>query len=285
MKLATIGLGVLFAAACGEGRPQDPSAPDHMPVEDALLGAFVGTHAGDRVVGNYFTSKEDVYFGTAFEVGGPYAPIAKDYYFRVRDDDGRVLSTSALDCRRVFVDSNGSIATVYGGVVDGASCPHNSGRMGTMHGGVMVGLAPFDDGILHQGGRRYHVELSPTDATDGFEAAMRVTYFIGDDVPPGGVCGNGIVEAPEQCDDGNSHGGDGCDKFCVVEPGPVCGNGVVEDGEYCDDGNADNMDGCNVHCEVEHVCCCGNGILEPGESCDDGNTDDGDGCSSTCASE
>ena len=281
MKLAILGFGVVFAG-CGESRPPEPSVPDDMVVDDALLGVFVGTPAGERVVGNYFTSKDDVYLGTAFEAGGPFAPIAKDYFFRVRDDDGRVLSTSALDCRRVFIDNNGSIATVYGGIVDGVSCPHNSGRIGTIHGGVMVGLAPFDDGIFHQGGRRYHVELSPTDAID-FEATMRVTYFIGDEVPPGGVCGNELLEAPEQCDDGNLDAGDGCDKFCVIEPGPVCGNGVVEDGELCDDGNTSGMDGCNAHCEVEHVCCCGNGVLEPGEACDDGNTDDGDGCSSTCS--
>lgn len=31
-------------------------------------------------------------------------------------------------------------------------------------------------------------------------------------------------------------------------PGPLCGNGVVEEGEPCDDGNADGDDGCDVGC-------------------------------------
>ncbi len=31
------------------------------------------------------------------------------------------------------------------------------------------------------------------------------------------VCGNGIVESGEQCDDGNLVNGDGCDQFCAVE--------------------------------------------------------------------
>jgi cysteine-rich repeat protein len=31
----------------------------------------------------------------------------------------------------------------------------------------------------------------------------------------------------------------------------VCGNGVVEDGEECDDGNTDKDDGCDESCKVE----------------------------------
>ena len=31
-----------------------------------------------------------------------------------------------------------------------------------------------------------------------------------------GTCGNGIVEPPEQCDNGNIHGGDGCSLDCQV---------------------------------------------------------------------
>jgi cysteine-rich repeat protein len=31
------------------------------------------------------------------------------------------------------------------------------------------------------------------------------------------LCGNGIVQAPEQCDDGNTANGDGCSSFCTLE--------------------------------------------------------------------
>jgi cysteine-rich repeat protein len=31
------------------------------------------------------------------------------------------------------------------------------------------------------------------------------------------LCGNGIVQPPEQCDDGNTANGDGCSSFCTVE--------------------------------------------------------------------
>ena len=33
------------------------------------------------------------------------------------------------------------------------------------------------------------------------------------------VCGDGVVDAEETCDDLNSDDGDGCDSSCVVEPG------------------------------------------------------------------
>ena len=36
------------------------------------------------------------------------------------------------------------------------------------------------------------------------------------------VCGDGIVEVPEECDDGDLDDGDGCDSGCVVEDGYIC---------------------------------------------------------------
>ncbi|MFW5702713.1 MAG: DUF4215 domain-containing protein, partial [Candidatus Dojkabacteria bacterium] len=52
---------------------------------------------------------------------------------------------------------------------------------------------------------------------------------------------------------------------------PVCGNGIVEGSELCDDGNTDNLDGCSVTCSTP---VCGNGILELGEECEGGNSCD-----------
>jgi cysteine-rich repeat protein len=53
---------------------------------------------------------------------------------------------------------------------------------------------------------------------------------------PIAVCGNGIVESGETCDDNNTVNGDGCSNTCKLETA-VCGNGIVESGEACDDGN------------------------------------------------
>lgn len=63
------------------------------------------------------------------------------------------------------------------------------------------------------------------------------------------------------------------------EEDALCGNGVVEAGEACDDGNTNNDDACSNLCTAS---VCGNGTVEPGEQCDDGNTTSGDGCESTC---
>jgi len=38
------------------------------------------------------------------------------------------------------------------------------------------------------------------------------------------ICGNNVVEPPEQCDDGNTVNGDGCSDICTVEPVPTCTN-------------------------------------------------------------
>ena len=120
------------------------------------------------------------------------------------------------------------------------------------------------------------------------------------------ICGDGILEGPEECDDGNTVDGDGCSNNCTLEYGyscigkkcrSYCGNGVVGEGEECDDGNVFNGDGCSSNCTVEEgwtctttdasglsVCSstCGDGIVASNEECDDNNTYSGDGCSWDC---
>jgi len=70
---------------------------------------------------------------------------------------------------------------------------------------------------------------------------------------PEPVCGDGTVnQSSEQCDDGNTTPGDGCDEQCMNEPEPVCGDGTVnQSSEQCDDGNTTPGDGCSEICEIE----------------------------------
>lgn len=74
-------------------------------------------------------------------------------------------------------------------------------------------------------------------------------------------CGNGLQDPGEECDDGNTVRGDGCDRYCYVEDGFVCS-------------------GFGQPCISPYAC--GNGVLSPGEACDDGNTVSGDGCAADC---
>ncbi|MDI1443583.1 DUF4215 domain-containing protein [Polyangium sp. 6x1] len=68
------------------------------------------------------------------------------------------------------------------------------------------------------------------------------------------VCGDGVVHPGEECDDGNTMGGDGCEADCMLpSSGSVCGNGVRDADEQCDDSNTKNLDGCDSACNFEQV--------------------------------
>lgn len=91
------------------------------------------------------------------------------------------------------------------------------------------------------------------------------------------VCGDGIVQGAEQCDDGNDNDNDDCTNACKVN---VCGDEIVNPWtEECDDGNALMDDGCTHDCRLPR---CGDGIVQTAELCDDGNTVGGDDCPADC---
>jgi cysteine-rich repeat protein len=99
-------------------------------------------------------------------------------------------------------------------------------------------------------------------------------------LPPDPVCGDGIVDASEECDDGNSDNADGCLNTCVVAS---CGDGFLLAGvEECDNGeaNSDSLpDACRLDCTKPR---CGDGIVDASEECDDGNLENTDSCLNTC---
>ncbi len=82
------------------------------------------------------------------------------------------------------------------------------------------------------------------------------------------VCGNGVPEPGEGCDDGDLTSGDGCDANCTPTG---CGNGIQTAGEACDDGNDLDTDQCVGACQVAT---CGDGFVETGrEECGDAPTE------------
>lgn len=92
-------------------------------------------------------------------------------------------------------------------------------------------------------------------------------------------CGDGVVQAMEECDDGNLINTDACTTSCAAAS---CGDGYTWGGnEECDDGNQDNTDACTTSCEAAT---CGDGYIWIGnESCDDANLDNIDACTNSCA--
>ncbi|MFQ5463682.1 MAG: IPTL-CTERM sorting domain-containing protein [Phycisphaerae bacterium] len=90
-------------------------------------------------------------------------------------------------------------------------------------------------------------------------------------------CGNGIVEANEECDDGNINQHDSCLRDCVLN---VCGDGFHNVGiEECDD--AGESASCDADCTLP---ICGDGIVNAAafEQCDNGPDDPSDCCLSIC---
>lgn len=114
------------------------------------------------------------------------------------------------------------------------------------------------------------------------------------------MCGDGTVDAGEECDDKNSVNGDGCD---------ACRFSCVSSDATRNCALSDECQGVSTCNDTTHVCStptklpdntpcaggakfclsgvcttsgCGNGIREPGEQCDDGNALNLDGCDSSC---
>jgi cysteine-rich repeat protein len=146
-----------------------------------------------------------------------------------------------------------------------------------------------------------------TDSGGGTDAATDSGGGGGTDSAPPAVCGNGLTEGAEACDDGNTS----VDDFCLNDCTLACGDGTVNAVEQCDtgiatgpgacpttcdDGDACTTDslsgaGCDAVCMHGTIaalidgdgCCppggdassdddcppvCDNGLLEPGETCD-----------------
>ncbi len=94
------------------------------------------------------------------------------------------------------------------------------------------------------------------------------------------ICNNGIIEVDEQCDDGNTNIGDGCDDFCQIETGYTC----TQQPSQCTPVICGNGGSCesNNDCDSLSEICSQSTCVESEEECDDGNLINGDGCSNVC---
>jgi cysteine-rich repeat protein len=93
-------------------------------------------------------------------------------------------------------------------------------------------------------------------------------------------CGDGLVQAGEECDDGNDVDTDTCRNDCTGTSPPTCGDGILDGDETCDPPGAPqppNQNVCRADCTF-----CGDGLVQAGEECDDGNDVDTDTCRNDC---
>jgi cysteine-rich repeat protein len=117
----------------------------------------------------------------------------------------------------------------------------------------------------------------------------------------GPVCGNGVVEPGEACDNGNLPCVSGnccinCSYYCIgrgCEPPrnrSICGDGIITNyggvQETCELPNSPyntTIDGQNVTVACSSICTfCGDGLVNGSETCDDGNLNNTDDCRNDC---
>ncbi len=195
--------------------------------------------------------------------------------------------------------------TCGNGQVDGTDFCDDGG---TSNGGGCSADCQLELGVACTSNAQCDTSVCDTPGSDTCEAAN--------------VCGNGVVDGTDFCDDGGTSNGGGCSSDCQLENGTACtaagnascdsgvcdptsgglgtceaantcGNGLTEGAEACDDGGVTIDDGCSATCTTEggFTCSgtpstcdavCGDGLLVLGEECDDDGTETGDGCSDVC---
>lgn len=173
------------------------------------------------------------------------------------DPDGDVVVAARLrndgtnrDLEAIKLDG-GTGALLWSRSVDGTASGNDTAFNVAVDAGGHVAVA----------GRVRNGELG-----DGY-VVVRFAGATGGDFP----CGDGLPDAGEACDDGNTVAGDGCRTDCTAE---VCGDGRRDPQEACDDGEPDGDDCCSPACTV----------IADEEPCSDGDAcTSGDRCAAgTC---
>jgi cysteine-rich repeat protein len=210
-----LGLAVALAGCASPGIAQ---TGEEGKGGAALSGAiFTTTEDGTRVDANLYADKCDVYLNGGPDHEGAAGLPEGDYYFQVTTPPAgppaaTLLSTDTIGQRQVHVDSTGRITGVSG------AGDHQTGT-NQVDGGATIQLCPFLDTTNE--GCEYKVWLTPvadydaTMGTFGFtESRSKTDNFKV--CPQPGVCGNGIVEGDEECDDGNRIDDDSCSNVCTI---------------------------------------------------------------------
>jgi cysteine-rich repeat protein len=189
-------------------------------------------------------------------VDGPILIIGTDEVFHVSAGGGTLIDSGIGFVTSGAAGETGayiSISCYYDGAADGTPVPllapfgvftvggadcFNDSHIVAVH----PALAGSTDASLSNWSCSVHeffnsfpsASFLPLAIAEGATGAGQLTFADGTTGIPyilasgGGItpvgCGNGIVEPPEECDDGNTVSGDGCSSFCTLEgpaPPPV----------------------------------------------------------------
>lgn len=312
------GNGIIDAA----GLDCDPTTlPDNEECDDG------NTVDGD---GCSASCKKESCFGVV--PGSPNAPLGcRPCGDGTVDADG--LDNIAGNADDEECEPDAPVSRCVGGPMDGSSCTtsadcNNDPRIclrtcdspGTCVNGACIGGLSHGQACGIPGGC-FVCRTGPANGCSlPIGGPLGTVIVAGCKLPKAGNC---AVEGWEQCDDGVTGGGDGCDDG-VIE---YCGDGTVNqnpgieecdppddplDSLCCGNGARCTQDadcGANGPCRMQAGQCglsctrtvdscprppktcpasgaCGDGCLDtPAEECDDGNTRDNDGCSASCKKE
>jgi hypothetical protein len=130
---------------------------------------------------------------------------------------------------------------------------------------------------------RPNLVLEPT-ATHDYPHDIGLEQALLRDIGWEPLCGNGHVDAEEECDSGSANSDtqpDACRVGCIRAK---CGDQVIDTGEECDNGTANNSDtlpdACRTSCRKAK---CGDQVIDTGEECDDGPSNGNPGsCQKDC---
>ena len=247
---------------------------------DCRLGAY----CGDSKV----TDDEECDNGKNDDDYGSTSGCGPDCKLPARCGDSIVQTTYDEECD----DGSNNVASTdpnaaYGG------CMSNCKRGGRCGDGIPNGTEACDDGVNDGTYGTCNPDCTPAprcgdgvvqeDYGEKCEPTMSNDPNCTDSCRLPGGCGDGKIEPPEKCDDGELfNNGDygGCAPSCIYAP--HCGDGIKNGPEECDDGILDSSyGGCTPQCKLGPHC--GDGIVNGPEECDHGAQNDLDGeCTKTC---
>ena len=279
-------LCVLVLAVAGVGCGDDPTTGRRFAVVDAGTGVLLPGGGGDSPSARDASYPAEPDAASSFDAGQREGCIQDDHGDVRRGaswvgdpsrTEGAMNCPTDLDLFRFTANRAGEYRIYTEGIEVACSLERQAGQAVADSDGEACDLT-----VELALGNVYYVTLEPEADGQSVGDYILVVGAVDDEPPPPQAsCGDGRIDAGEDCDDGNNDDRDACLSTCRRAR---CGDGVVWLGvEPCDDGNLDNGDACLTTCRVAR---CGDGMVRRGvEACDDGNVQNGDGCSSQCQDE
>ncbi len=209
-------------AALAANAASDQALDDRPQIATDGLGTWVAAWASDSSLGGMLGGDLDLLTARSTDAGASWSPPAAL--------NGNAASDAGEDGAPVLAtDRHGTWVAVWesNDALDGSSGDYDVVMAHSIDGGAHWASPHAVDPEAATDGRR---DVAPQLATDGrgvwnvVWAGLGGAFGADSDVLRAGGrerCGDGAVDPGEQCDDGNTHGGDGCPASCEFPPLPV----------------------------------------------------------------